>query len=172
MNRTLISLLLLVPIMTFSNAFAESEFASATIGVGVVVSDLERSVDFYTNVIGMKKTGQFDIDTDFGKKSGLTNGVAFHVEVLKLEDSPEATTWKLMSFGKGPGHPRSKGIQDDLGMQYITINVASLQPFLERIKRHNVKLLGGTPIPLDTNRHFALVQDPDGTFIELIGPPK
>jgi hypothetical protein len=57
-------------------------------------------------------------------------------------------------------------------MQYITINVNSLAPFLERIKKHKVKLLGETPIPLGESDHFVLVQDPDGTIIELIGPLK
>ena len=38
---------------------AQSEFSSTTIGIGVVVSDLERSLDFYTNVIGFKKVGNY-----------------------------------------------------------------------------------------------------------------
>jgi hypothetical protein len=33
-----------------------------------------------------------------------------------------------------------------------------------------VKLLGDTPIPLGGTTMFAVVQDPDGTFVELIGP--
>jgi hypothetical protein len=57
-------------------------------------------------------------------------------------------------------------------MQYITIMVNSLEPFLERIKEHKVKLMGDTPIPLGETDNFVLVQDPDGTIIELIGPPK
>ena len=33
-----------------------------------------------------------------------------------------------------------------------------------------VKLLGETPISLGGDSNFVLVQDPDGTFVELIGP--
>ena len=151
---------------------AQSEFSSNLIGVGVVVSDIEKSLDFYLNVIGMTKTGEFDVNEEFGKISGLTGGVPFHVEVLKLEDSPDANVWKLMTFGKDAPHPGSRYIQDDTGVQYITIHVTSLEPFLERIRKHNVRLLGDTPVPLgDGERHFALIQDPDGTIIELIGPP-
>jgi hypothetical protein len=57
-------------------------------------------------------------------------------------------------------------------MQYITIMVNSLAPFIERIKKHNVKFLGDTPVQSGENRHFVLIQDPDGTIIELIGPLK
>jgi hypothetical protein len=34
------------------------------------------------------------------------------------------------------------------------------------------KLLGDTPVALGEKDHFVLVQDPDGTIIELIGPLK
>ena len=151
---------------------AQSEFSSNLIGVGSVVTDIEKSLDFYINVIGMEKVGEFDVAAEFAESSGLSDGVPFHVDVLKLEDSPDGNQWKLMSFGKEAAHPMPKFIQDDTGMQYITIMVTSLDPFLKRIKKHNVKLLGDTPVPLSEENHFVLVQDPDGTVIELIGPLK
>lgn len=154
-----------------TETMAQSEFSSGLIGVGVVVTDLEKSLDFYLNVIGMTKVGEFEVDEEFSKTSGLTGGVPFHVDILKLEDSPDANQWKIMSFGKGGSHPVSKYIQDDTGPQYITIMVKDLNPFLKRIKEHKVKLMGDTPVPLREN-HFVLVQDPDGTIIELIGPLK
>lgn len=151
-------------------AFAQSNFSSKLIGVGVVVSDLERSMDFYIKGIGMVKTGSFNLNEDFTKRSGLSNGVPFSVTVLKLENSPEANEWKLMSFGKQAAHPKQNLIQDDTGMQYITINVKALKPVIERLKELKVSFLGSTPTPLNSNLQFLLVQDPDGNFIELIGP--
>ena len=150
-------------------AYAQSNFNSKSIGVGVVVADLDRSVDFYVNGIGMVKTGSFTINEDFGKRSGLTNGAAVAVTVLKLENSPDASEWKLMSFGKKAAHPRQKFIHDDTGMQYITIQVKSLKPIIERLKQQKVAFLGNTPTPLYKDAHFVLVQDPDGNFVELIG---
>lgn len=155
-----------------TNMVAQSEFSSGLIGIGVVTRDIEKSLDFYLNVIGMIKVSEFDVDENFGRTSGLTDGLTFHVDVLKLQDSPDANQWKLMSFNKEGSHPMPKYIHDDTGMQYITINVNSLDPFLKRIKKHDVKLLGETPVPLGEKDHFVLVQDPDGTIIELIGPLK
>lgn len=155
-----------------TTSMAQSEFSSGLIGVGVVTKDLDKSLDFYLNVIGMTKVSEFDVDGDFGTSSGLTDGIAFHVDVLKLQDSPDANQWKLMSFKKEGSHPMPKYIHDDTGMQYITIMVNSLDPVLKRIKEHKVKLMGSTPIPLGETDHFVLVQDPDGTIIELIGPLK
>ena len=67
-------------------------------------------------------------------------------------------------------HPQQKFIHDDVGPQYITINVKSLRVVLERLAKLNTLLLGSSPTPLNARSHFALVQDPDGNFIELIGP--
>lgn len=173
MMKKLYVLILFVICMTINTSvLAQSEFSSCLIGVGVVTSDLQKSLDFYVKVIGMTKVGEFDVDGEFGKSSGLTDGLAFHVDVLKLQDSPDANQWKLMSFKKEGSHHISEFIHDDMGMQYITINVKSLEPVLKRIKKHGVKLMGDTPVPLGEKDHFVLVQDPDGTIIELIGPLK
>lgn len=149
---------------------AQSNFTSKSIGVGVVVADMQRSLDFYVKGIGMVKTGNFTINAEFGKRGGLTGGEAVEVNILKLENGPEGTDWKLMSFGKKASHPKSKFIQDDTGPQYITIQVKSLTPIIDRLKAQNVTFLGSTPTPLTKESHFVLVQDPDGTFVELIGP--
>lgn len=170
MNHKLKFYLLIFTVLMSITSYAQSNFSSKLIGVGVVVSDLERSLDFYVNGIGMVKTGGFDLDKDFTKRSGLSNGVPFSVTVLKLEDSPEANEWKLMSFGKKASHPEQKFIQDDVGMQYITIHVNALEPVMARLKERDVPFLGSTPTRLNDNLHFLLVQDPDGNFVELIGP--
>lgn len=164
-------LLLATATLLWVRAAAQTnEFTSETISIGVVVSDLDKSVDFYTRIIGMKKTGGFSVNADMGKRTGLTDGQPVSITVLKLGDSKTATEWKLMSFGKQASHPKQNHLQDDTGMQYITIHVKALKPVLQRIKENNVKLLGDTPISLGGTRQFALVQDPDGTFVELIGP--
>lgn len=163
------SFLLAAMLVSFAS-YSQSNFSSKLIGLGVVVSDLENSLDFYVDGIGMVKTNSFAINEDFSKRSGLSNGVPASVTVLKLEDSPEANQWKLMSFGKKATHPKQNFIQDDTGVQYITINVKALKPVIERLKQKGVPFLGSTPTPLNENSHFVLVQDPDGTFVELIGP--
>ena len=172
MKKLSVILMIALAAILSPDIMAQSEFSSGLIGVGVVCKDIDKSLDFYLNVIGMTKVGEFDVDGDFGTSSGLTDGIAFHVDVLKLQDSPDANQWKLMSFKKEGSHPMPTYIHDDTGMQYITIMVSSLEPFLKRIKEHKVKLMGDTPIPLGETDHFVLVQDPDGTIIELIGPLK
>ncbi|MEZ5071070.1 MAG: VOC family protein [Bacteroidales bacterium] len=170
MKHCAIFLLALLALSNCTSPMAKPEFSSGNIDVGVVVKDMDRSMDFYLNVIGMKKVDEFDVTAEFGAESGLTRGLPFHVNVLKLQDNPLANQWKLMSFPDEESTPRSQVIHDDRGVQYVTINVTSLAPILERIKTNQVRMLGKTPIPLNETDHFVLIQDPDGTFIELIGP--
>ena len=149
---------------------AQSEFSNPVISIGNVVADLDKSVEFYTKVIGMKKTGGFKVDKAKATNLGLSDKYDLDVAVLKLEDSPQATQWKLMSLGTKASHPKQKWIHDDTGMQYITIFVNHLNPIIERVKANKVKILSEAPSSLGGDNYFILVQDPDGTFIELIGP--
>jgi catechol 2,3-dioxygenase-like lactoylglutathione lyase family enzyme len=151
---------------------APEEFASTTIGIGVAVSDLDKSLDFYTNVIGMALTGSFEINAEFAKKSGLTDGTAAQVKILRLGTGPDATQWKLMSFGDKAKGQKDQFIHNRTGMRYITILVKDLTPIVNRIKERKIKFQGETPVPLGRDSHFVLLQDPDGVFIELIGPMK
>lgn len=164
--KPLLSIALLI--MTYC-AMAQSEFSSPTIQIGVVVEDLEKSMQFYTDIIGMRQTGGFDVTPEVAKSTGLTDGLALSVAIMKLEDSPAANEWKLMSFGKKGENMNHEYIDDDNGMRYVTIFYKTLNDVLERIRDNDIATLGETPYLLPDGRHFILVKDPDGTFIELIG---
>lgn len=45
-----------------------------------------------------------------------------------------------------------------------------MTPIIKRIEENEVKTLGKTLTMLDANRMFVLIQDPDGNFVEFIGP--
>ncbi|WP_422348356.1 VOC family protein [Flagellimonas sp.] len=158
----LLSFIYLNPIM------AQTEFDKPYISIGVVVTDLEASLDFYTNVIGMKELGEFSVTDEMGEKTGLTGGIAFDVKVLKLYDAPNATEYKLMSFGNEKNEGE-KHIQDRNGMRYITIFYKSLDAVIQRLEDNNITFLNQKSTTIPDGRRFILVQDPDGTFIELIG---
>ncbi|MCG6188375.1 VOC family protein [Maribellus maritimus] len=148
----------------------DSEFSSPTISVGVVVEDLEKSIDFYTNIIGMTKTGEFSVTKEKCTELGLTNSYRLDVTILKLENSERSNEWKLMSLGTKAKHPKQKYMSDDTGMQYITVFVKHLLPVMKRVQENGIKILSGKPSTLDNGNKFILIQDPDGTFIEIIGP--
>ena len=155
--------------LAFNVAESTPEFTRDTIEIGLVVEDVEETMKFYTDVIGMQRTGGFSIDKDFGKRSGLSGGEPFEVNIMKVKDSPASTELKIVGFPNSTKAKDSDHIQDRIGLQYITIYVESLDPHLEKIRAHKIKLLGDTPISLPDGRRFLMVRDPNGVFVELIG---
>lgn len=153
-----------------TNVPQEVAFSSPVIDIGVVASDLDRSLQFYEEVVGMTRSRSFDLDETFGRRSGLTDARPVRIEVLTLGDAEDATEFKLMSFGDAASQQSNDFIHDHTGVQYVTLHVAALNPVIERIRANDVETLGETPIALGGGNHFVLIQDPDGTFVELIGP--
>lgn len=153
----------------FQNESSPSS-ADPTIDVGVVVTDLDASLQFYREVLGMEQRRTIDITEDFGQRSGLTGGQPTEIRVLTLGEGDAATEWKLMSFSDGPDAASESNITDQQGMQYITLHVDQLGPYLERARTQGVEPLGETPIALGEDNHFLLLQAPEGTFVEVIGP--
>ncbi len=85
MKKSLFTLAILCIFSVVS--MAQSEFSKSAISIGLVVEDLQKSIDFYTNVIGMTKTGEFSVSKEKCQALGLTDSYQLDVSVLKLEDS-------------------------------------------------------------------------------------
>jgi len=173
MKNLLISIIILVAMLIVLPSWSvppPDEFARSGIAVGVVVEDLQKSVDFYTMVIGMVQVREFSVDAEKARKMGLSDGQSFDIKVLKLINSEDASEWKLMSFSKKSDASKQSYIHEKNGFRYVTIFVKSMKPVLERIQKYGIKTMGETPLMLDANRQFVSVRDPDGNFVELIGP--
>ena len=70
-----------------------------------------------------------------------------------------------------PEEDRSKFIHSSLGFSYLTIFVNDMDAAVERAKKAGV-MLGKTPSKLGGSNYLTVYRDPDGNFIELIGPMK
>lgn len=149
---------------------AEEEFSSPVIQIGMICSDLDETVEFYTEIVGLTEQEGFSVDAEFGNASGLTDSLPINVRVLKIRAGDDATQLKLMSFGPRAKKQENQFLHTNTGIQYITLRVTELNPIIERIKKNEIEMLGETPIPLGEKNHFVLIKDPDGTFVELIGP--
>ena len=151
----------------------KSEFARTTIDLGIVVSDVEKSAQFYKNALGFTEVPGFDVSKEMGGDSSLSDYQAFRVRVLVLGDEASATKIKIMEFPEAPGKKiDNQFIHTSLGYSYLTIFVSDTTAAVERAKKAGVlpvkepyQLGGG-------NFYLTLVKDPDGNIIELVGPKK
>jgi len=150
---------------------AESEFSKSTIDIGIVAKDSDRTARFLTNVIGFKEVKGFAVSGDLGKKLGLIDGHAAQARVFVLEEVEHATRLKLFSFPEAPGKQADQAyLHSSLGIRYLTLFVKDINPILARAKKASVSPLGETPVEISTGTWLLAVKDPDGNFIEVIGP--
>ena len=166
-------------LLTGSKTFAAepAAFARTTIDVGVVVSDINKSVKFYTEAIGMREAESFSVAGDYAADAGLTDKQPLSVRVLVLGEGDTATKLKLMQIpGAKSKASDNQFIHSQLGYRYLTIFVADATAAAARLKAAGVKPLGKGPLPLPPGfpegMRLSVVRDPDGNLIELIGPAK
>jgi catechol 2,3-dioxygenase-like lactoylglutathione lyase family enzyme len=149
------------------------EFSNGRIDLGIVVKNADRSAAFLTNAIGFKEVRGFSVTGDLGRKIGLIDGHPVDVRVFVLDEGDSATRIKVLSFPSAPGQqPDQKWIHSTVGMRYLTLYVKDVNRALKRLKKADVKLLGETPVDLGGGTWLVAVKDPDGNFVELIGPKK
>ncbi len=155
----------------------ESNFSSTTIDLGTVVSDIEKSVAWYKNVVGFRELDGFDVPAVFATDVGLSNKQPFHVHVLTLGEGSSATKLKLMQFKATPGaRVDNSTIHASYGFRYLTIFVKDLNKAAARAEQHGAKPIakGVQPLPegFPEGVGLAVYRDPDGNFVELVGPWK
>ena len=165
---------LIIFLLVFILGFQKKEHNDSDITgmqVGVVVSDLEKSLDFYTNVIGMTKVSTYHGNAEVITEAGLTNGKALDIINLKLNNEPGNPEYKITKIQDVKSKPLSNSFQP--GLRYISIFVKDLDPYLKRIKERNIKLLSKTnPLTAPEGYKVIVLQDPDGALLELISFPK
>lgn len=152
-------------------------YSNARVDFGIVVSDIDKSLTFYTKALGLDEVEGFDVPAAMGKDSGLCDGKAFHVHILKVADIEDATCIKLMQFKDTLGGKQDTTfIHSTFGIRYLTLYVTDMTPVLQQAAKYGVKPIAQGPValPEDLGKgvYLAVVRDPDGNMIELIGPKK
>ena len=168
---------LLSSILLFTSVFlSAANFSSQTIDLGVVVSDIEKSLVFYKEVIGFTEKDGFEVKGDFPKQVGLTDGTPLKIHVLTLGDEEKATKLKLMevSSSKPAQTIKQRYIHTLTGFSYLTIFVKDVDLVLTQAKQQGYKPYAKSPqtlpqgLPQDVC--LLMLRDPDGNFVEIVGP--
>jgi lactoylglutathione lyase len=174
----LASALSLAAIVSSARGAEPGAFASTTIDLGTVVSDLPKSVRFYTEGIGFTELPGFDVPSEIATAAGLTDNKPLSIKVLTLGEGAHATKLKLMQVaGTSPRGGDADFIHSHTGFRYLTIIVEDTGAALERLAKIGVKPIAKSPVLLPDSlvpgkSYLTVVRDPDGNLVELIGPRK
>ena len=156
-------------------AAPEGAFSSLTIDLGVVVSDVDKSVAFYRDVVGFREVKGFSVPPVMGRDAGLTDSKPLDIRVMILGEGPGATKLKLMAIkGAKSAKTDQAFIHSSLGYSYITIRIKDTAAAMARLKKHGIKPLAKGPYELPKGFpkgiFLTVVRDPDGNPVELVGP--
>lgn len=142
--------------------------------VSLSVTDLERSVHFYSEVLGMRVTMRATIsDDEHDAYLRLPSGTVGKVALLQVGPPVGAVQLIEWSNGQTPSPPKRPG---DPGVFLLAfeLNEEDIDQMLHRLKEHGV-----TPwtTPVESNiRDYGrirtvIVEDPDGNMIEFLELP-
>jgi lactoylglutathione lyase len=117
--------------------------------VGIRVKDLQKSIDFYTKLLGMKVTGRNKIESTQG-------------ELVNLESEQGGFTLELNYYEEGS--PYSSDYVVGEGLDHLAFNVEDLTKALEEARTNGYRVIS----EMKTDQScWAYVEDPNGIWIEL-----
>ena len=157
--------------LLFILSYKKNEKMVYTVDIGVNVSDTVRSLAFYTKVLGMKRLdGTWHASKEMSVAAGVNSGRAFDVIGLNLVCDGYTLKYKLNQTQDNNdttagNAPQSYGFEK-LGARYLTINVANVDPFIERIKENRIEY---HLVTFPDGYRVVLLNDPDGALIEIGG---
>jgi catechol 2,3-dioxygenase-like lactoylglutathione lyase family enzyme len=87
--------------------------------------------------------------------------------MFRLGEGPGATLLKLAYFEASDPRPPQEGLDTPAGVNYLTLGYPDLGPVVARLRQGGIPILGY--VQRETYQ-LIFVRDPDGLFIELVGP--
>src|ERR1044071_4261371 len=156
-----------------------STFAFAQVpkveSIGITVKDMDRSLKFYTEVLGFKKVSDHEYKGDAFEKLEGVFGLNIRVARLQLGDEFIELTDYLTTGGRSiPEDAKS----NDLFFQHIAIVVSDMNKAFQQVKKYNVEFVSTAPqtlpksIPAAEGIKAFYFHDPDDHNLELIFFPK
>lgn len=131
---------------------------------GFVVSDLEKSVAFYRDVIGLEL--ERNLEREGEPISHLLGYENTHIKGAMLR-SPDGNHLELIQYINPEASDRPTEERASLGASHLAFNVERLEETFDQLIRNGAKQLN-PPTQMEPGRMVCYLQDPDGNWIELI----
>ena len=136
---------------------------------GICVSDPERSLRFYRDLLGFRETASLAVSDPHSARLLELERLELHARFLERD----GMRLELLHFAS-PGHEGDAAPRpmNRLGLTHIAVRVDDLEKTLAAMKRAGVEVLEQTRIRNPELRsEVVYVLDPDGVRIELVELP-
>jgi catechol 2,3-dioxygenase-like lactoylglutathione lyase family enzyme len=172
MTRRFLVLLLAAGALLFGGD--RPPLVGAVDSIGLTVSDLDRSVEFYSKVLHFEKVSEIEVDGDAYERLQGVFGLRMRIARMKLGDESIELTEYLAPRGRpAPVDARS----NDRWFQHIAIIVSDMDRTYRWLREHKVEHASSGPQLLPAwNRNAGGIRafyfrDPDGHPLEVLWFP-
>ena len=142
--------------------------------VNLVVRDLDRMVEFYRHVLGLRETKRVTISGPWiAAVVGLNDA---HADVVYL-DLPAGPRIELIRYNRPTAavEPQGLGTSNTPGLRHLAFKVTDIDAAVERLKQAGVRLFSDVQQVPDTQVTYAggirkrlvYFHDPEGNLLEL-----
>lgn len=132
---------------------SEAPSPRIAVDVGVIVEDMERSLVFYRDLLGLPVVAE--VNTSLigkGLMVQLKHGASL-IKLVQMEEAPSAET--------------ETGIATTFGYRYITLMVEDMDAVLAKLEPGDVPV--ALPVTtLGNGAKIYMVEDPDGNIVEFV----
>ena len=130
------------------------------------VEDLDRSVAFYRDFLGMKLEGIWEREAPYAEDVTGIPGARLRLAYFTLENA----SFELVEYLEGKGQ-KIDASPNNIGSAHVCFITGDFDGIVGRLGEWGGKLAGKTAsVPAGANRgkRVAYVQDPDGNTLEII----
>ena len=148
-----------------------NSFVNVLDHISVTVSDMDRSLAFYRDMLGLREIERHLLEGETISKMAGKDGVV--MQVVRLQ-APE-TTGMLIDLQQyvSPKGGVSNGKLGDVGHSHICLGVPNLVEAYSEMQEQGVKFVS-EPVSFDLDWaivHVVFLEDPDGYILELMQVP-
>ncbi len=133
---------------------------------GIVVSDLERSLRFYRDLLGLKVVRIMDESGEY-----IDNMLALQnvqVTTVKMSADSGSTLVELLELKSHPCQTRGDREVYSVGPSHVAFTVYGLDALYQRLSQAGVRFHAPPQLSPDGYAKVTFCQDPDGTLVELV----
>jgi catechol 2,3-dioxygenase-like lactoylglutathione lyase family enzyme len=136
--------------------------------VGICVSDLERSLRFYRDLLGFRFEHELEVEGEPSDTLLRLRGVKLHAVYLQRD----GVRIELLRFASPPAPPPRTRAMHEHGLTHLSFRVADLDATLAALRAAGEHVLDDSVIRIPAFEAAAcFVSDPDGQLIELVQAP-
>ena len=132
---------------------------------GIVVSDMERSLRFYRDLLGMEVWADFNENSDYVQ--AVTNVPGANVRMVKLK-AADGVSIELLQYISHPQDVPVPSKACDVGCNHVALQVDDLDSLYEKLSAAGIHFNAPPSVSPDGGAKVTYCRDPEGVLIELV----